>query len=854
MMKFFYLSALLCCVFSVVSAQDEQYDVPVEKRVATRPARLYGRIIDSKTNKGIDAASVQVFISFSDSLTRTKKDSLVAGTLTKPNGDFSFRNIHLPDTFTVKFTAIGYTESSEIVSLEKSKEAALGIDKDMGNIKLSNGSDVLGAVTVVATKPALQMGIDRKVFNVDKSITSTGGTAVDVMKNIPSVTVDVDGNVMLRNTSPQIFVDGRPTILTLEQIPADDIERVELITNPSSKFDAASSGGIINVILKKNRKLGLNGIVSAGIGTPDILNGNLSLNLRKGKFNFFASGNYNQSGGVAKSETFRQNKVDGVRQDYFYQQSENERTRKFTSVRFGMDYFADNRNTISLSQNFVNGHFTNDQHQDQQYYTVEKELTRTGLREADSKAQFYRSNTQLNYKHSFPKAGQELTADLTYNFGDGSNNALIINNFYQPDGSLYTDPNIVSNAGSDDNKQLTAQMDYVNPITENSKIEMGLRSFTNDYASVFNAFSLTNGTEEKLPLSSNYKYRESVQAGYITYSNKFKGIKYQIGLRGEYSKFTGELVDSALTFGYTLPENWNGIFDGLFPSVYLTHELADGQEVQMNFTRRIRRPNFWQMNPFIDINDPVNINVGNPALRPEYTNSFEFNYSNQYKTGSFMGSIYYRNNQDDITRYSDTISEEQYQKLNNAAIDPNAIVNTFINADYTNRLGAELTWQQKIGKNLELIPNINFQHRKVRAQVKELNLSNEGFNWDGKLIVNYKLVAKPAVLNNLNFQVTGQYESPEVIPQGKNKEEYSVDFALRKEFLKKNAAALTFSINDVFNTRRFGTIYDTETFYQDSYRRWNVRSYRLTFTYRFGDKDLGLFKKNDEQRRDRSEE
>jgi outer membrane receptor protein involved in Fe transport len=854
MMKYLYLSALLCCFFSIVSAQDEQYDVPAEKRVANRPARLYGRIVDSKTNKGIDAASVQIFVRVRDSITQTTKDSLIAGTLTKANGDFAFRNISLPDTFTVKFTAIGFMESTQTVSLEKGEAPAAGIDKDLGNIKLATGSDLLGTVTVTAQKPAVQMSIDRKVFNVDKSLTSTGGTAVDVMKNIPSVTVDVDGNVLLRNTSPQIFVDGRPTILTLEQIPADDIERVELITNPSSKFDAASSGGIINVILKKNRKLGLNGIVSAGVGTPDIWNGNLNLNLRKGKFNFFASGNYNQSGGTAKGETFRQNKVDGVRQDYFNQQSVNDRFRKFTSVRFGMDYFMDNRNTISLSQNFVNGHFKNSQHQDQQYYTVEKELTRTGLREADSKAQFYRSNTQLNYKHSFPKTGQELTADLTYNFGDGSNNASITNNFYQPDGSLYTDPNIVSNAGSDDNKQLTAQIDYVNPITESSKIEMGLRSFTNDYVSVFNAFSLTNGTEEKLPLSSNYKYRESIQAGYITYSNRFKGIKYQVGLRGEYSKFTGEMIDSALKFGYTLPENWNGIFDGLFPSVYLTHELSEGQELQLNFTRRIHRPNFWQMNPFFDISDPVNINVGNPALRPEYTNSFEFNYSHQYKNGNFMGSIYYRNNQDDITRYSDTITQEQYQKLNNAAIDPNAIANTFINADYTNRLGAEFTFQHKIGKNLEIIPNVNFQHRKVRAQVKDLNLSNEGFNWDGKLIVNYKLVATPAVLNNLNVQVTGQYESPEVIPQGKNKEEYSVDFALRKEFLKKNAAALTFSVSDVFNTRKFGTIYDTENFYQDSYRRWNVRSYRLTLTYRFGDKDFGLFKKNEEQKRDHSEE
>ena len=273
----------------------------------------------------------------------------------------------------------------------------------------------------------------------------------------------------------------------------------------------------------------------------------------------------------------------------------------------------------------------------------------------------------------------------------------------------------------------------------------------------------------------------------------------------------------------------------------------------MNYSRRIRRPNFWQLNPFIDINDPVNISQGNPQLHPEFTNSFEFNYNQRYEKGNFLGSIYYRNNQGDITRYSDTISAAQYQQLNNAAVDPNAIVNTFINAQYTNRLGAEFTLQHKLGKNFDVTPSINFQYRKVKAEVGDLNLSNSGFNWDSKLIANYKIeTEKPSFFNNFGFQVIGEYESPEVVPQGKRLEQYSVDFALRKDFLKDKKAALTFSINDVFNTNKYGSIYDTENFYQESFSRRNVRSFRINFSLKFGKADFKLFNKNT-QRSDEDE-
>ncbi|MHA4842716.1 TonB-dependent receptor domain-containing protein [Flavitalea antarctica] len=826
----------------MATAQDETMGGTSSSRANPNGGRFIGKIVDGKTNKGIEAASVQLFVKSSG--------ALAGGMLTKPNGDFSLENLPARDTFRLVITAIGYKELELPVFLAVIPDKPLM--KDLGNIKVEQEAQYLGAVTVTAQKPALTMGIDRKVFNADRAITAAGGTAIDIMKNIPSVSVDVDGNVQLRNASPQIFVDGRPTILTLDQIPADNIDRVELITNPSAKFDAASSGGIINVVLKKNKRLGLNGSASIGAGSPDILNGNLTLNLREGKFNFFASGNYNQSGGQAKGETFRENKRQGVTQDYFIQNSVNERERKFRSVRFGLDYFLDNRNTITVTQNFVRGSFKSYEVQQQEYLDVNQQPIRYGDRNAAGNAQFDRSNTQLIYKHNFAKEGKELSADISYNTGKNNDNSAIVNNYYNIDGSVNKDPNRVENYGNNNNNQLTIQVDYINPVSEKAKWELGLRSYLNDYKSIFNAYSVAgSGTETKLPLSNHYDYRENVNAAYATFSGGVKTLKYQLGLRTEFSKFDGELVDSSQKFGYQYPKTIKNIWDALFPSIFLTKELSEGHELQVNYSRRIRRPNFWQLNPFVDISDPVNLRQGNPALRPEFVNSFEINYNHTYNSGSFLAVLYYRNNPADITQYSDTISSEQFEKLNNAAVDPNAILNTFVNAQSNNRVGVEFTLQQKIGDNFDFTPTINAQYRTVKAVINNLDLSNDGYNWEAKLIANYRVPAeRTSVFNKLSFQVTGEYESPEVIPQGRQKEQYSVDFALRKEFLKNSKAALTFSINDVFNTRRFGTIYDTEQFYQDSYRRWNVRSFRLTFTYKFGSSEFSLFPKRNNERRD----
>lgn len=836
-----YLPLLLICAtcsINVFAQEGEPQQNPETPSIQYKSSRVFGRVLDPTTGKGVEAASVQLYI--------LPQDSLVDGMLTKSKGNFSVTNLVSGRRYRLLITAMGFEKYEYIVETGADGEAASGkFEKDLGNIDLETEVKELADIKIVATKPAFEMGIDRKVFNVSKSLNATGGSAVDIMKNIPSVSVDVDGNIQLRNSAPQIFVDGRPTILTLDQIPADNIEKIELITNPSAKFDAASGGGIINVVLKKDKRFGLNGIATASGGFPGIGSGNLNLNLREGKLNFFLSGGYNQSGGIAKGEATRENKSNGVTQNYFDQITNNDRSRKFTFINFGADYYLDNRNSISVTQTFGGGRFNGTEEQEQVYYTGSKLLDYYGYRSGDNNNKFNRSGTRVNFKRTFPEKGKEFTADLNYNRGVGKGGSQILNTYTNPDGTANKPSNTVRNSGNSNSHQLTFQADYTEPIDENRKLELGVRSYYNHQRSQFNVYSVEGADEKILPLSNNYKYTELISAAYGTYSQKMGGFSYQLGLRAEYSKFDGLLIDSAYKFGYQFPSGFKNLMNSFFPSLFLTQQINESDQVQVNFSRRIRRPDFWQMNPFVEISDPFNIRQGNPEIQPEFINSFEANYGKTYKEGNFLAVLYFRNNPRDITQYSDTITAEQYARLQNAAVDPNAILNTFINAGTTNRYGAEFTVQHKLGENFDLTPSVNLQYRTVQASVNDMDLSNEGFNWQGKLTANYKIkTPTPSLANNLSFQVIGEYESSQVIPQGKRLPQYGFDLAIRKDFLKNNRANVTFAVNDVLNSKRWGTIYDTETFYQDSYRRWNVRSFRLTVSYKFGKADFSLLNRN----------
>ncbi|HEV7621292.1 MAG TPA: TonB-dependent receptor, partial [Flavisolibacter sp.] len=328
--------------------------------------RLYGRIVDAG-NKGVEAASVTLVQSIMDTTTKKSKDVIVGGMLTTAKGDFSIENIPLFGRYNLKVTGIGFKPIQKPVSFDMPNRNAIAngdpsamagaLDKDLGNIRLDIDDKILGTVTVTASKPMLQLGIDRKIFNVANNLTSVGGTAVDVMRNVPSLNVDIDGNVTLRNNAPTIFVDGRPTNLTLDQIPADAIESVEVITNPSAKFDASGgTAGILNIVMKKNKRVGYSGNIRANIDSRAKFGAGGDINIRQNKINVFASANFNQRKTISNGTTSRTT-IFGNTNDSTVQYDKNIQTGYFGFLRGGFDYFIDNRNTITLNGTYVHGQF-----------------------------------------------------------------------------------------------------------------------------------------------------------------------------------------------------------------------------------------------------------------------------------------------------------------------------------------------------------------------------------------------------------------------------------------------------------------------------------------------------------------
>ena len=436
---------------------------------------FYGKVIDSITNRPIEAASVQLIQSRFDTATKKRNDVVVNGMLTKNNGQFSLEGIPIMGQYKLRITAIGFKNYEKNVSLvnmnafrngnnngNQDMTGMLGnLDKDLGNIKLEIDTKVLGNVTVTGTKPLVQLGIDRKIYNVEKDLSVAGGTAVDVMKNVPSVSVDIDGNVTLRNSSPQIYVDGRPTTLTLDQIPADQIASVEVITNPSAKFDASGgTAGILNIVLKKNRKAGYNGNVRAGVDMRGKINGGGDINIRQGKINVFANANYGQrrsiSHGTTDRYTFLQNPYTNL-----HQEDKTINNGYFAFGRAGFDYFVDNRNTFTFSGILVHGHFKSNVNSDIFVDTLSG-IDKTSYTNRTSKndGEFNNRGGGLSYLHNFPKNGHQWSADLNYNKSTNHNSSLVTNNVFATSGGPQTSTYKQQQIGGGNNKQLTIQTDY----------------------------------------------------------------------------------------------------------------------------------------------------------------------------------------------------------------------------------------------------------------------------------------------------------------------------------------------------------------------------------------------------------
>ena len=795
------------------------------KGTKANSARVYGKVVDFKSKKPVEYASVVLML--------LGKDSLLTGALTENKGDFSLDNLPF-GTYRLRISYTGYLTFEQKIIISSDNP-----EKDLGNLVLKEDEKTLAEVNVSADKQNLKLAVDKKVFNVDKDISSRGGNGMDVMKNIPGVAVDADGNITLRNNTPQIYVDGKPTTLTLDQIPSDQIDRVEVITNPSAKFEAESSGGILNVVLKHSALPGYNVLASALIGTNAQYNATAQFNAHVNKFGFMGSFNAN---GVTNNTIFFDNRTNldpatGLPVDYFNQNLSRVNKRDFQFVRAGLDYYLSNRNTLSLSQSMVFGKFYNDINADI------NSLDANGSQVSYGKNYNYegvtRNNftTTLDFKHTYPVVGKEYSITISYNHAKEASTFLDTTNTFSPAGMLLDTSagtwkqGIKSGQSSD---MITAQWDFSHPVKHNVKLEYGLRSYYKRTTTFANVSSFVYNLGDYQPdagLSNNYVINELVNGAYVTMSQQVRKFSYQLGVRYEASYFSGALPDKNVSFSYQYPLSAARFYQPFFPSLYLSQKFGDKHELQLNVTRKISRPGFGQLNPNVEVIDKSDYEQGNPHLQPEFGNQAELNYNLSIPKLNWLSSVYGRYTEQPITSYSS----------DSASI----LFITFINGKGRFTYGWENTMKISPVKNLDFTLDGNVFYTSIQANpAPGVLLNNAGISWFAKAIVTYKFPL------GFSAQVNGSYEAPKIVPQGKTVPVYFFDLSASKDL---GIATVNFTLSDVLDSKRNGYDYATPDFVQSLTKRRETRYAKLSVVFKFGKEDP-LMLKQKKQKKEKEED
>ena len=536
--------------------------------------RYYGKIVDAN-KKGIDGATLQIKGTKYDPVTKKTSETILGTQLSASNGDFSFENLPVMGNLKLVISAIGFKKIENTLSFnikmgggQSMQQMMAMVDKDLGNIKLEEDPTDLKSVTVTSrARPQFEMGIDRKIFNVDKNIVSSGQTAVEVMKNIPNLNVDIDGNVTLRNATPTLLIDNRPTTLTMDQIPADIIDKVEIITNPSAKYDASGgNAGILNIVLKKNRKNGYNGGIRAGIDMRGKFSGGGDLNIRDSKVNFSLSSN--SFGRKSVSNGTNNREILGTSLPSFVNTiNDGKSNGSFNTYRGGLDYLPDNRNTFSLYGTISQGGSlsSGDQVIDSLIGNLKKSYTLTN----SSDFNYLNKGAQISFKHLFAERGHEITADFNYN-GSSLDTWSKINSSFL---------NQQSN-GIGDRTTYTTNIDYAREFKNEVKFEAGFRL---NVRSDFNSRDQFRNNVYLGSVSNKFKFGEDVTAGYVNLNGKKNKFSYQLGLRAESRIMTIKVLNFA---GKDSLNRQISIPVSLFPSAFVTYKINDKADMQLNYSKR----------------------------------------------------------------------------------------------------------------------------------------------------------------------------------------------------------------------------------------------------------------------------
>lgn len=763
-----------------------------------------GIVVDQENGSPMQFVNV-VLLNSADS-------SIVTGGLSDENGAFRLANINKGE-YLLRCKFIGYDELYKSLKLTGGERQL-----ELGVIEISPSGFTKNEVVIEVERPLMETSIDKRIFNVDEDLSSKGGTAQDVLQNVPSVEVDQDGGISLRgNANVIILIDGRPSTLSggsrgaiLSGIPAESIERIEVVTNPSAKYDPDGMTGIINIVLKKNRLRGINGNVSLSLGSGNSNTSSFGINYRTSKINLFV--NYSNRNSDGYRNFFSERKRELINDLEIFDQFRYGRdVNDGNTLKTGIDYTIKEDQVLGFSVTYGDNNRG-------RYGLLSNEMTTN----ANGKRLWYRNSIEdtksnsldlnSNFQRKFKDKKGELLFDLNHSISRGRMVGIYDEyGFIGDETGLFYKEQLNNPEASN---ITTAALDIVNRFKNENQIEYGLKAIVNNndrtqYREIYDfdgAFYFPD-----VNINNNFRLSEQIYSAYGIYAQKLKKVHYQVGLRLEQAFVRPQLI--------TTNETFKNDYFSFFPSVHVVFPLKDKQETFMSYSRRINRPGMNNLNPFIEFTDPFNIRYGNPALRPEYTNSFEIGYNKEFNKISLNNTVYYRHSYDVLQRII------VFDDLGRSAV-------TWDNLDQTINWGYEGIATHRPTKWWRNMVSLNIFQNYIRT-TNPLLQNNSGIIWNAKLTANFDLWNKTA-----GIQINGRYNSKRITPQGFAQQGPALDISFQKSFLNKSLD-LTIRVSDVFDTQRFWILTDIPGVQQERIFKWETRRLFVTLNYRFGRMQAG---------------
>lgn len=730
--------------------------------------KITGKVQDANDNTSLPYATV-VLYSKSDSI-------IISGTVADYEGNFTLDKI--PDgEYYIEVNFLGYYKKvlHDIV-IEKGTKTL-----NIGNVGIEKDAENIEEVEIVGEKDAIEYRIDKKVINVSKKPIAAGGTVVDALENTPSVQIDAEGNVSLRGSGNfTVLVDGKPTALSgndaLKSIPASGVENVEIITNPSVKYDPDGTAGIINIIMKKGFKTGSSGIINASVGSRFQYSGDFTLNMRKEKVNYFVGGGYSYRPSYPTTSINNSTKFDNETR-FLEQNQDRSMIMNSYNVKAGADFYFNESNTLTLSGDYGLWGFNMGMDSKNFEYTEPVSSDIYKITNTDLSIEGNYINGNLIFDHDFGK-DHDLVTTFTYSTWDGSNSTEV--NEQNTDNIWETifDGNHYRTIRSDLNQDYRIKTDYVRPIGESSKIEAGIQVRLFNLQSSYMLENQEFNSDQWITdaaFDNSMDFSRTISSAYFTYSGMFKGFQYQLGFRGEYT--------DRMLHVKTTDDNYELNRFDYFPSAHISKQLKKEQQIQASYSRRINRPQPWGLNPFPIFSDSYMRQGGNPALLPEYTDSYELNYMKRFKIGFASLEGFYRqtnnNFQQTITLLDDGIVNIMTENL-----------------DKSFSYGAELSGNFRFNKWLNVYASANLYSLNISGDIVSSTIDIRGFNSD------FVLNSTFSFTKSTKLTVTGFYNAPSITAQGLRSEMYGLNLAISQN-LFKNKLSLTLRGRDVLQTMKF---------------------------------------------------